>query len=99
MQTKAAVLWETWVALFPEKPYPEPRGLQFVLDEVAQTDERAKTLTPGDPMDKKTRLGALVSKKQRDTVLSYTKKGVEEGAALVAGGKSVSPGGSILRPE
>jgi aldehyde dehydrogenase (NAD+) len=53
----------------------------------------AKKLTPGDPLDKNTRLGALVSRKQRETVLSYIKKGVEEGAAVVAGGKSVQPNG------
>jgi NitT/TauT family transport system substrate-binding protein len=43
---KAAQLWETWVALYPDKPYPEPSGLQFVLDQLAQTDERAKAVTP-----------------------------------------------------
>jgi aldehyde dehydrogenase (NAD+) len=53
----------------------------------------AKKLTPGDPLDKNTRLGALVSRKQRETVLSYIKKGVEEGAAVVAGGKAVQPNG------
>ena len=60
---------------------------------VEQLAARAKTLTPGDPLDKKTRLGALVSKKQQETVLSYIKKGVEEGAELVAGGKPASPNG------
>ena len=53
----------------------------------------AKKLTPGDPLDKNTRLGALVSRKQRETVLSYIEKGVAEGAAVVAGGKSVQPNG------
>lgn len=53
----------------------------------------AKKLTPGDPLDKNTRLGALVSRKQRETVLAYIKKGVEEGAAVVAGGKAVQPNG------
>jgi NitT/TauT family transport system substrate-binding protein len=48
---KAAQLWETWVRLFPEKPYPDPRGLQFVLDELAQTDERAKALSPDQLID------------------------------------------------
>ncbi|HLH23593.1 MAG TPA: ABC transporter substrate-binding protein [Chloroflexota bacterium] len=48
---KAAQLWETWVRLFPEKPYPDPRGLQFVLDELAQTDPRAKALTPDQLID------------------------------------------------
>ncbi len=60
---------------------------------VEQLAEGAKKLIPGDPLDKNTRLGALVSKKQQETVLSYIKQGVEEGAVLVAGGKAVRPNG------
>jgi len=60
---------------------------------VAQLADGAKKLTPGDPLDKNTRLGALVSKRQQETVLSYIQKGVEEGAQLVAGGKAVKPNG------
>src|SRR5207302_5687898 len=47
---------------------------------IEQLAEGAKKMTPGDPLDKNTRLGALVSKKQQETVLSYIKKGVDEGA-------------------
>jgi len=53
----------------------------------------AKKLTPGDPLDKATRLGALVSKNQRDTVLGYIAKGSAEGATLVSGGRAVQPQG------
>ncbi len=60
---------------------------------IEQLAEGAKKLTPGDPLDKNTRLGALVSKKQQETVLSYIKKGVDEGAQLVAGGKAAKPNG------
>ncbi len=60
---------------------------------VEQLAEGAKKLTPGDPLDKNTRLGALVSKQQRETVLSYIAKGVAEGATLVAGGKAVQANG------
>jgi acyl-CoA reductase-like NAD-dependent aldehyde dehydrogenase len=60
---------------------------------VEQLAEGAKKLTPGDPLDKNTRMGALVSKKQRETVLAYIAKGVAEGASLVAGGKAVQPNG------
>ncbi|MGH7567592.1 MAG: aldehyde dehydrogenase family protein [Gemmatimonadales bacterium] len=60
---------------------------------VEQLAEGAKKLVPGDPLDKNTRLGALVSKRQQETVLGYIKKGIEEGAALVAGGKAVRPNG------
>ena len=54
---------------------------------VEQLAEGAKKLAIGDPLDKNTRLGALVSKQQRETVLGYIRKGVDEGATLVAGGR------------
>ena len=60
---------------------------------VEQLAAGAKKLTPGDPLDKNTRLGALVSKKQQETVLGYIKKGLAEGAQLVAGGKAAQPNG------
>jgi NitT/TauT family transport system substrate-binding protein len=41
---RAEQLRGAWAELFPEKPYPDPRGLQFVIDELAQTDERARAL-------------------------------------------------------
>jgi aldehyde dehydrogenase (NAD+) len=60
---------------------------------VEQLAAGAKKLTPGDPLDKNTRLGALVSRKQQETVLAYVQQGVAEGATLVAGGKAVQPNG------
>jgi len=60
---------------------------------IEQLAEGAKKLTPGDPLDKNTRMGALVSKKQQETVLSYIKKGLDEGAQLIAGGKAAKPNG------
>ena len=39
----------------------------------------------GDPLDEATRLGPLVSAAQRDRVLGYIRRGVEEGARLVTG--------------
>ena len=53
---------------------------------------RSKKLTPGDPFDAKTRLGALVSKKQQETVLSYIAAGKKE-ATLVAGGNAAKVNG------
>src|SRR6478736_1160929 len=47
---------------------------------------RARKMTAGDPMDPKTRFGALSSKKQLETVLGYIDAGKREGATLVAGG-------------
>ncbi|HVM43678.1 MAG TPA: aldehyde dehydrogenase family protein [Gemmatimonadales bacterium] len=60
---------------------------------VEQLAARAKKLVPGDPFDKNTRLGAVVSRKQQETVLGYIEKGRAEGAALVAGGKAATVNG------
>src|SRR5437868_2741962 len=55
--------------------------------------ERTKKLRPGDPLDPKTRLGAIVSEQQMNTVLGYIDAGKKEGAQLVAGGNRVSVDG------
>jgi aldehyde dehydrogenase (NAD+) len=55
--------------------------------------ERARKLEPADPMHPKTRLGYLVSERQRDTVASYVEGAVREGASLVAGGHRRDVGG------
>jgi acyl-CoA reductase-like NAD-dependent aldehyde dehydrogenase len=54
---------------------------------------RAKKLQPADPLDPKTRLGAIVSQEQMQTVLSYVEAGKKEGARLIAGGNRVSVDG------
>jgi ABC-type nitrate/sulfonate/bicarbonate transport system substrate-binding protein len=43
---KVEKLWEVWIRMYPDRPYPEPRGVQFVLDEVGQADPRVRGLTP-----------------------------------------------------
>jgi aldehyde dehydrogenase (NAD+) len=47
---------------------------------------RTKKMVPGDPLDPKTRLGAISSKGQLERVLGYVETAKKEGAALVAGG-------------
>src|SRR3989475_7604276 len=67
---------------------------QTVHDQVLeQLAERVKKLTPGDPFDKNTRLGAILSQRQQETVLSYIAAGEKEGARLVAGGKPAKVNG------
>ena len=51
--------------------------------------ERASKTTVGDPMDRDTRLGAIVSERQLERVLRYIEAGRAEGARLVAGGERV----------
>jgi acyl-CoA reductase-like NAD-dependent aldehyde dehydrogenase len=68
------------------------------IDKVAA---RAKKMTPGDPMDPKTRLGAISSKKQLENDLRYIEIAKKEGAQLVAGGGRADIGtgkGYFLQP-
>jgi acyl-CoA reductase-like NAD-dependent aldehyde dehydrogenase len=46
----------------------------------------AARITIGDPADERTKLGPLISARQRDRVLGYAELGAEEGARLVTGG-------------
>jgi aldehyde dehydrogenase (NAD+) len=54
---------------------------------------RAKKMVPGDPLDPKTRLGAIVSQEQMQTVLGHIDAGNKEGAKLIIGGNRVSVDG------
>lgn len=54
---------------------------------------RARTMAVGDPMGPKTRMGAIVSRKQRDVVLGYIESGKADGARLVAGGRAATVDG------
>ncbi len=63
--------------------------------------DRAKKVQPADPLDPKTRFGALVSERQMQTVLGYIAKGKAEGAKLVAGGERAQVGngkGCFVQP-
>jgi acyl-CoA reductase-like NAD-dependent aldehyde dehydrogenase len=55
--------------------------------------EYSKKLKLGDPLDPKTRLGAIVSETQMRTVLGYIEAGKSEGAKLLAGGNRASVNG------
>ena len=48
---------------------------------------RARKMVAGDPLDPKTRLGALVSRTQMERVLEYIESGRREGAELKVGGQ------------
>src|SRR5215510_14896532 len=52
--------------------------------------EASKKIKLGDPLDPKTRLGAIVSQRQMETVLSYVEAGKKEGATVLAGGKGAA---------
>jgi aldehyde dehydrogenase (NAD+) len=55
---------------------------------------RASKMRPADPLDPKTRLGAIVSQEQMKTVLGFIESGKSDGASLIAGGNRVSVNGA-----
>ena len=68
---------------------------------IAKVAERAKKMVPGDPLDPKTRLGAIASKAQLERVLNYVQIAKTEGASLVAGGSRADIGtgkGFFMQP-
>jgi len=75
-------------------------------DEAAKlAAETAKGFTLGDPMSEATRLGPLSSQMQLDRVRDYIKKGIAEGAELLAGGADkpegiagANAGGYFVKP-
>jgi len=66
---------------------------QRVHDEfVGKLVERVKGLKVGDPMDKTTRMGPVVSAQQLESVLGYVEAGRRDGATLAAGGERARVG-------
>jgi aldehyde dehydrogenase (NAD+) len=58
------------------------------LDEIKRrVREAMRALTVGDPADPKTAIGPIVSQKQYERVQSCIRKGIEEGAEVLAGGE------------
>jgi aldehyde dehydrogenase (NAD+) len=58
------------------------------LDEIKRrVREAMRALTVGDPADPKTAIGPMVSQKQYERVQSCIRKGIEEGAEVLAGGE------------
>jgi aldehyde dehydrogenase (NAD+) len=63
------------------------------LAEVEQAAAAAAAgFTPGNPFEKTSRLGPLVSAAQRDRVRGFIQTGIDEGATLVAGGPDAPAG-------
>jgi len=82
-------------------------GSRLLVEEAAHDElmakvvERANKMVAADPLHPKTRLGAIVSKEQMETVLSYIDAGKGEGAKLVAGGERADIGtgkGYFVKP-
>ncbi|MGH9801913.1 MAG: aldehyde dehydrogenase family protein [Blastocatellia bacterium] len=68
---------------------------------VAIAKKTAEGFTVGDPLGGAAKLGPLVSATQRERVIGFIKKGIEEGATLVCGGAEMPEGlttGYFVRP-
>lgn len=64
---------------------------QSIYDEVIdRLAKAAATIKVGDPLDEATGMGPVVSKKQLETIQSYIKSGIDEGARLIFGGNTVT---------
>ncbi len=78
--------------LVPESKYDEAAKVAA---------EVANSFTLGDPLSESTKLGPLTSAAQLERVRGYIKKGIAEGAELVAGGAEAPegvPGGYFVKP-
>jgi betaine-aldehyde dehydrogenase len=71
-------------------------------DEAARlAAETAATFNVGDPFGAEAKLGPVVSKAQQERVRAYIRKGIEEGAELLAGGPDMPEGlskGCYVKP-
>ncbi len=69
-------------------------------DFLARVVKVARGITPGDPLDPDTRMGAMVDDTQMRRVLEYIESGAKEGAKLHLGGARVreSTGGYYIEP-
>ncbi|WP_456640578.1 aldehyde dehydrogenase family protein [Bradyrhizobium sp. USDA 10063] len=72
---------------------------ESVYDEVVERlAARASALRIGDPQDRATALGPVISEKQMRTILDYVEIGKNEGALLVTGGEHVGDRGYFISP-
>ncbi|WP_034301895.1 aldehyde dehydrogenase [Herbaspirillum sp. RV1423] len=67
---------------------------------MARVQHFAGAMSPGDPLDPRVAMGAIVDEPQMRKVLAYIDAGVREGAALRSGGKQVrsASGGYYIEP-
>jgi aldehyde dehydrogenase (NAD+) len=70
-----------------------------VYDEVVERlTQRARSIRIGDPADRATALGPVISEKQMKSILDYVDIGQKEGALLTTGGERVGKRGYFISP-
>ncbi|TDY42539.1 aldehyde dehydrogenase (acceptor) [Paraburkholderia rhizosphaerae] len=67
-------------------------------DVVERLAARAKSIKVGDPTERETGMGPLISASQMKTVLGYIDIGKNEGASLVTGGARIGERGFFVEP-
>jgi acyl-CoA reductase-like NAD-dependent aldehyde dehydrogenase len=65
---------------------------------LAKLIEKARAITPGDPLDERTMFGPLASPSQRDRVKRYIDQGIAEGARAALRGTVQESGGCFVTP-
>jgi aldehyde dehydrogenase (NAD+) len=102
-----AALRGATVGIFYGKGEVCAAGSRLLVDKAIKNEfidklaARTKKMVAGDPLDPKTRLGAISSKSQLERVLGYVDIAKQEGATLVAGGARTDIGtgkGFFMQP-
>lgn len=57
--------------------------------------DRVRQMKVGDPMDEKTKIGAVVSLQHKEKILSYIELAKKEGGTILCGGEVIDPGGEF----
>jgi acyl-CoA reductase-like NAD-dependent aldehyde dehydrogenase len=83
------ICWLNTRVLAPRSRYQE------MVDTIT---ELARSLKVGDPLDPETKIGPLVSERQRERVEGYIAKGKSEGGRMTTGGKRPFDRGWFLEP-
>jgi aldehyde dehydrogenase (NAD+) len=83
------ICWLNTRVLAPRSRYTE------MVDTIT---DLARSLTVGDPLDPETKIGPLVSQRQRERVEGYIAKGKSEGGRMTTGGKRPFDRGWFLEP-
>lgn len=65
---------------------------------ISVVNSRAAKMIAGDPMNPKTRLGALISQQHLDRVLGYVDIARNEGARVTVGGERIGTRGYFMKP-
>ncbi|WP_027964014.1 aldehyde dehydrogenase family protein [Halalkalibacillus halophilus] len=95
---EAAVAGSLFGIFFNTGQSCEARSRMFVHESIydefmEKFIEKTEKLVSGDPMDKGTHLGSIISKDQLEIIDGYVQSAVQDGAKIATGGKQIYPEG------